>query len=65
MALKVIQWGTGNVGTFALHCILGHPELELVGVCVHGAGKVGRDAGELCGLPPTGVKATNDVEAIL
>ena len=65
MALKVIQWGTGNVGTFALHCILTHPELELAGVCVHGAGKVGRDAGELCGLPACGVKATNDVEAIL
>jgi hypothetical protein len=65
MALKVVQWGTGNVGTFALRCIIGHPELELVGVCVHGPGKVGRDAGDLCGLPPTGVKATNDVDAIL
>jgi hypothetical protein len=26
---------------------------------------VGRDAGELCGLSPVGVKATNDVEALL
>lgn len=65
MALRVIQWGTGNVGTFSLHCIIGHPELELAGVCVHGDAKVGRDAGELCGLPPTGIRATNDIEAIL
>jgi len=29
---RVIQWSTGNVGTAALRCIIGHPELELVGV---------------------------------
>ncbi len=66
MALRVIQWGTGNVGTFSLRAILDHPALELAGVCVHGAGKVGKDAGELCGRPPTtGVRATNDVDAVL
>ena len=32
---------------------------------MHSAEKVGRDAGELVGLPPTGVKATNDVDALL
>jgi len=36
MPYRVIQWSTGNVGTLALRCILGHPELELVGVLVHG-----------------------------
>jgi len=62
---RVIQWSTGNVGTAALRCIIGHPELELVGVWVHSADKAGKDAGELCGLPPTGVRATNDAGALL
>jgi hypothetical protein len=66
MALRVIQWGTGNVGTFALRQILEHPKLELAGVYVHSADRAGKDAAELCGLSkPTGVRATNDMEAIL
>ncbi|MDQ1382473.1 MAG: hypothetical protein QOJ71_3192 [Actinomycetota bacterium] len=65
MTYRVIQWSTGNVGTAALRCIIRHPDLELVGVWVHSADKAGRDAGELCGLPPTGVLATNDVDALL
>ena len=66
MALKVIEWSTGNVGRFALRCIIQHPDLELVGVWVHDPKKAGHDAGALCGLPPTtGVKATNDVDALL
>jgi hypothetical protein len=65
MALRVIQWSTGNVGHFALRAIVGHPELELGGVWVSGPAKAGKDAGELCGLPPTGVRATADAEALL
>jgi 4-hydroxy-tetrahydrodipicolinate reductase len=65
MKRKVIQWGTGNVGAYSLRAILGHPELELAGVWVHGAAKVGKDAGELCGLPPVGVRATGDADALL
>ncbi len=65
MAYDVIQWSTGNVGAFALRCIVNHPELRLAGVVAHGASKVGKDAGELCGLPATGIKATNDIDAIL
>ena len=44
---RVIQWATGNVGRAAIDGILAHPELELVGVYVHGPDKEGRDAGEL------------------
>jgi len=65
MAYRVIQWGTGNVGAFSLRCIIDHPDLQLVGVCVHSDAKSGKDAGELCGVAPVGVRATNDVEAIL
>ncbi|HET9728906.1 MAG TPA: diacylglycerol kinase [Acidimicrobiia bacterium] len=65
MTMRVIQWSTGNVGRSALRCIIQDPALELVGVWVHSADKAGKDAGELCGLPPTGVLATNDADALL
>ena len=65
MAYRVIQWSTGNVGRYALRAILGHPELELVGVFVHGLAKAGRDAGELAGGARVGLAATNDAEALL
>jgi 4-hydroxy-tetrahydrodipicolinate reductase len=65
MALRVVQWSTGNVGRFALRCILDHPGLELVGVWVSSAAKAGTDAGALCGLAPVGVRATTDAEALL
>ncbi|ONH59087.1 dihydrodipicolinate reductase [Frankia sp. CcI49] len=63
--LRVVQWATGNIGTYALREVIAHPELELAGVFVHGAEKVGRDAGDLCGVGATGVVATGDVELIL
>jgi 4-hydroxy-tetrahydrodipicolinate reductase len=63
--LKVIQWSTGNVGVASLRCIIRHPDLELVGLWVHSPDKAGKDAGELCGLPPVGVAATNDADALL
>jgi len=62
---RVVQWSTGNVGKLALRAIINHPDLELVGLWVHSPAKVGRDAGELVGLPPVGVKATSDVDALL
>jgi 2,4-diaminopentanoate dehydrogenase len=65
MSYRVIQWGTGNVGTHALRTIIERPDLELAGVRVYSPGKVGVDAGNLAGLAPTGVLATDDVEAIL
>ena len=65
MPYRVIQWSTGNVGRHALRGILAHPDLRLVGLWVHGKDKVGRDAGELCGVGPVGVKATDDADALL
>jgi len=63
--IRVIQVSTGNVGTHALRAIIQHPELELAGLWVHGPEKIGQDAGTLAGLPPTGVLATNDLDALL
>lgn len=64
--LRVIQWTTGNIGRRSLHAILTRPDMELVGVYAHGADKVGKDAADLCGWDePTGVLATNDIDALL
>ena len=64
-SLRVVQWATGNIGTWSLREVIRHPDLELVGLWVHSADKAGRDAGELCGLDPVGVAATNDLDEIL
>jgi hypothetical protein len=53
------------VGAIAVVAIARRPDLELVGVWVHSPDKVGRDAGELVGIDPIGVMATDDVDALL
>lgn len=63
--LRVIQWNTGKVGKLALRAILDDPGLELVGVYARSPDKIGKDAGELCGRPATGVAATDDIDALI
>ena len=65
MAYRVVQWSTGNVGRYALRGIIRHPDLELAGLWVHSPDKAGRDAGELAGVDPVGVTATNSVDEVL
>ncbi len=62
---RVVQWSTGNIGSRALGILLDRDDFEVVGVHALGAQKVGCDAGVLAGRPPTGVTATNDVDALL
>ena len=62
---RVAHWGTGSTGRLALQGIIGHPDLELVGLYVARPERAGLDAGELCGRPPTRILATNDVEELL
>jgi len=62
---RIIQWGTGNVGKHALRAIVERPDYELVGLRVYNPDKVGKDAGELLGREPLGIRATDDVEEIL
>ena len=62
---RVVQWATGNIGSRALSAIIEHPELELVGLFVYSTEKVGDDAGVIAGTAPTGVLATDDVDALL
>ena len=64
-AKRVVVWGTGFVGKLVIAEIVPHPAFELVGVGVSNPDKVGRDAGEICGLDPIGVTATDDVDALI
>ena len=65
MSTRVVQWTTGNVGKRSVRALVAHPDLELVGCYAFSTDKVGRDVGELCGIDPVGVVATDDVDALL
>jgi hypothetical protein len=45
--------------------IIHDPDLDLIGVLVTTPAKVGVDAGALCGVPPVGLLATDDADAII
>jgi hypothetical protein len=62
---RVVVWGTGFVGKMVIAEIVRHPEFELVGVGVHDPEKVGRDAGELCGIGTIGVTATDSFDELV
>jgi hypothetical protein len=62
---RVIQWATGTVGKAALKHFIQNPVIDLVGVLVFNPDKVGVDAGDIVGLPKTGVLCTNDQDAII
>ncbi|HZQ31760.1 MAG TPA: dihydrodipicolinate reductase, partial [Mycobacterium sp.] len=62
---RVVQWTTGNVGKSSLQAIAANPTLELVGCYAWSKDKAGRDVGELVGIDPLGITATNDVDALL
>jgi hypothetical protein len=65
MMYKVGVWGPGSMGLIALRGVIDHPRLQLVDLVVHSDAKVGRDAGELCGIAPVGVAATKDPAGML
>lgn len=66
MAIKVAQFGTGNVGRHALAQLITDPRFELTGVWVSSDAKAGKDAAELAGLDnSTGILATTDLDAVL
>jgi 4-hydroxy-tetrahydrodipicolinate reductase len=62
---RVVVWGTGYVGKMVIPEILRHPRFELVGVGVNNPDKVGTDVGEICGIAPIGMDATNDLDTLV
>jgi hypothetical protein len=65
MGIRVVHWGVGQTGRLALQGVIGHPDLDLVGVCVQRPENAGRDAGDLCDRPKTGIIATRSIEEAL
>ncbi len=61
--LRVIHWGTGVIGKIALYYVLQNPEMELVGLVVATDRNAGKDAGDIVGLPKTGIRAIPAKEA--
>jgi 4-hydroxy-tetrahydrodipicolinate reductase len=60
-----VQWTTGNVGKESVKAIVANPDIELVGCYAWSESKDGVDIGELVGIAPLGIAATNDVDALL
>ena len=63
--LKIIQWYTGEIARHQIRVIEASPSMEIVGAYVHHEAKNGVDVGEIAGIDPLGVLATNDMEQIL
>lgn len=65
MTIKVVQWGSGNVGRASIAAVAARPDLEIVGLLVNSLDKAGRDIGALAGIADIGVAATLDVHEIV
>jgi 2,4-diaminopentanoate dehydrogenase len=62
---RVAQWAAGRIGQSAMRAVIRHPNMELVGLYARSDSKVGRDAGELAGVDPIGVKATRSMDELI
>ncbi|KUH93450.1 dihydrodipicolinate reductase [Mycobacterium sp. IS-1556] len=62
---RMIQWMTGDVGQVGVRHFADSPVFDLIGVLVHTPEKVGKDAGEIAGIAPIGLPATDDIEAVI
>ncbi|MGA9279478.1 dihydrodipicolinate reductase [Ilumatobacter sp.] len=65
MTIRVVQWGSGNVGQHVIRTLVEQPDMDLVGLMVTNPAKAGLDVGDIVGLPSTGVLATDDLDEIL
>jgi 2,4-diaminopentanoate dehydrogenase len=62
---RVIQWGSGFVGSVALRYLLPHPDVKLVGLKCYANDKVGVDAGDIADLGHYGMAATANTQELL
>jgi len=63
--LRIIQGYTGEIARHQMRLLAECPSMELVGAYVHHDKKNGVDAGEIAGIGPLGVRATNKLGEIL
>ncbi|CAM2735202.1 hypothetical protein [Erysipelothrix tonsillarum] len=62
---KVIIWGLGSVGRYAVKMIQEKQSLELVAAIDTDPSKVGKDAGSIFGFKESGIIVTDDIDAAL
>ena len=62
---KVIVWGLGSVGRYAVKMIQSKKSLELVGAVDVDPKKVGKDAGEIFGFDKANVIVSDDIDEVL
>ena len=65
MPTRVIQWSSGNVGKSVLRAVAERADLELAGLYVFSDSKAGQDAGDIAGIGPLNVPATNQIDDVL
>lgn len=63
--MRVVPYGLGPIGQKATQYLVERPEIEIVGAIDIDPHKVGKDVGEIAGLPKLGVAVTDDVEGLL
>ncbi len=63
--IKIVQIGLGPLGQKVVRYLLERPNLKLVAVVDPAPDKVGRDAGELCGLKRLGIMVARDLKSAL
>src|ERR1700759_1168057 len=63
--VRVFQVATGNVGSEMIKRLGHRSDLELVGLHCYSPEKIGRDAGDIVGLPAIGGKATGSIDEII
>ena len=62
---KVIVWGPGKMGSYAMHYFITNDAFELIGVRGYFENEINIDAGEFLGLDPIGVIMTDNEESLL
>jgi 2,4-diaminopentanoate dehydrogenase len=65
VAVRVIQWATGAIGSECLKLILDRAALKLVGLRAYSEHKIGADAGPIVARAPCGVLGSGTNEEIL
>jgi hypothetical protein len=65
MTIKVVQWGSGNVGRASIAAVAARADMDIVGLLVNSPDKAGRDIGALAGIADLGLAATLDVDEIV
>jgi 4-hydroxy-tetrahydrodipicolinate reductase len=63
--IRVIQYGLGPIGNRVTRYLCERPTFRIVGAIDIDPGKVGRDVGELAGLPPLGTTVCADADTVL